>query len=182
MPFSAEEFLNSNYTETNATEYRMVNPGDYLGTIVDKPDGRDYEKIHAKSGVSRKLDDNGSEREIYWMFLKVPFELTAPHDSTAHGRIVSATIFLDVLQPDDSRVRAGTHKAGELDFGDDRNVALGKLREALGQNNPGEAWGPKMLAGKQAIVHVEHELNKSNGRVFPAVTRCARYEGVVPGQ
>ena len=35
---------------------------------------------------------------------------------------------------------------GRIALGENRNVKLGKLREALGQNNAG-AWAPRMLVG-----------------------------------
>ena len=37
--------------------------------------------------------------------------------------------------------------SGALAFGANKNVKLGKLREALGQNNPGQSWNIQMLAG-----------------------------------
>ena len=37
--------------------------------------------------------------------------------------------------------------AGNLTFGPNQNIKLGKLREALGQNVPGQSWNVNMLAG-----------------------------------
>lgn len=54
-----------------------------------------------------------------------------------------------------------------LEFGKNKNVGLGKLREALGQND-GKPWAPTMLIGQPATVNVKHRLG-SEGGVFAEV-------------
>lgn len=69
----------------------------------------------------------------------------------ATGREVSTcrqTIFLDMLEN------------GALDLGKGRNVNLGRLREAVGQNTG--AWSPAMLEGSVARVRIEHRINDGN--------------------
>ena len=56
---------------------------------------------------------------------------------------------------------------GQLEFGVNKNVALGKLREAFGQND-GKPWSPLMMMGQPAIVNVKHRLG-SEGGTFPEV-------------
>lgn len=58
---------------------------------------------------------------------------------------------------------------GGLDMGKGKNVGLGKLREALGQNTPGQPWSPGMLSGQVAIIKVEHRAGKSPGEVYAGV-------------
>lgn len=70
---------------------------------------------------------------------------------------VRQTIWLDVTAQ------------GGLDMGKGKNVGLGKLREALGQNKPGQAWAPGMLVGQVAQVQVGHRSGKEPGEVFADV-------------
>jgi len=58
---------------------------------------------------------------------------------------VRQTLFLDMTD------------GGGLDLSQGKNVQLGKLREALGQNGPG-AWSPSMLDGNVAKVRVSHRM------------------------
>ena len=62
--------------------------------------------------------------------------------------------------------------------GDDKNVSLGQLRSALGQNNPGQQWTPEMLRNGRALCHI----GPKKGR-FQNITRVARLPGqAAPGQ
>lgn len=58
------------------------------------------------------------------------------------------SIFLDITE------------SGGLDMSKGKNVQLGKLREALGQNGPG-AWSPSMIEGNVARVKIAHRLYES---------------------
>lgn len=58
---------------------------------------------------------------------------------------------------------------GGLDMGKGKNVGLGKLREALGQNRPGQAWMPGMLVGGVALVSIKHRAGKEAGEIFADV-------------
>ena len=55
-------------------------------------------------------------------------------------------------------------------MGKNKNVQLGKLREALGQNGPG-AWSFGMLEGASGIVRIEHR--EWNDSVFADVKGVA---------
>lgn len=41
---------------------------------------------------------------------------------------------------------------GAWDFGPNKNVQLGQLREALGQNKPGQPWSPLMMRGAGPVL------------------------------
>ena len=56
---------------------------------------------------------------------------------------------------------------GSLAFGKNKNVGLGKLRDALGQNT-GAPWSPTQLLGQPATVNIKHRLG-SEGGVFSEV-------------
>lgn len=59
---------------------------------------------------------------------------------------VKQSIFLDITPN------------GSLDLSSGKNIGLGRLRDAVGQNTPAP-WTPAMLIGQQAIVKVEHRIN-----------------------
>jgi hypothetical protein len=52
---------------------------------------------------------------------------------------------------------------GDLDYSKGKNVGLGRLREALGQNQPGQAWSPAALKGAgPAMLVVTERPDKDN--------------------
>lgn len=54
-----------------------------------------------------------------------------------------------------------------LDMGEGRNVGLGKLRAAVGQNDPTQPWAFRMLIGQVFSAEVEHRQDKNDkDRVF----------------
>lgn len=69
---------------------------------------------------------------------------------------VRQSIFLDV------------NEGGMLDLGKGKNVQLGRLREALGQNNGG-AWSPNMIVGNMVMGLVTQRLvtTDSEGNELP---------------
>lgn len=62
---------------------------------------------------------------------------------------------------------------GGLDMGKGKNVGLGKLRDALGQNAPGKPWMPGMLVGQVAMVKIKHRSGKEPGEIFADVKEVA---------
>jgi hypothetical protein len=54
-----------------------------------------------------------------------------------------------------------------------KNVSLGKLREAVGQNKPGKPWSPAHLNGAQLDVLVTHRADKDTGDIYAEVKRVA---------
>jgi hypothetical protein len=96
---------------------------------------------------------------------KVPMEITDERAKALVKRdriVVYYDMFLDL------------DKNGHLDTGEDKNVRLGALREALGQNTtPGwtmqNLWGAGPFIGK-----VAHKTDEKRDDVFAKVTRVAR--------
>lgn len=50
-------------------------------------------------------------------------------------------------------------ESGQIDLGKGRNVGLGRIREALGLNTPGEPFSFNMLQGRTAKVNVTHRVD-----------------------
>lgn len=143
--FNPDTFLNSTFTDANDTQYIPVPEGEWQAT-VDK--------------VEAKVVGQENPRPV----LNVIWKVTDPAVQQVTGRAensVRQTIWLDVTE------------SGGLDFGKGKNVGLGKLRDALGQNTPGKPWAPGMLVGGVACVKVKHSIDKRDG-----VTINAEVSGV----
>lgn len=115
--FDPDLFMSQEVEQEMETKYTPVPDGDYISTID--------EKIELK-------EVNGSPVIDLYHVIDAP-ELA---ESMGMERIsVKQSLFLDI------------DSGGALAFGANKNVKLGKLREALGQNNPGQGWNINMLAG-----------------------------------
>ncbi len=83
-----------------------------------------------------------------YVILDVTWNIDDDSVVTATGRdknTARQSIFLDMTD------------AGGIDMGPGKNIQLGKLREAIGQNGPG-AWSPSMILGNVAKIRVAHRL------------------------
>lgn len=92
------------------------------------------------------------QQKEYWL-IDVTWVVTdqASIDATQRQEpTVRQSIFVD-FTPD-----------GGLASGTGKNVQLGKLREALNQNQKGKPWSPGMIVGATANVDVAHEMYKEN--------------------
>lgn len=62
------------------------------------------------------------------------------------------------------RIFLDTEKDGSLSFGPNKNVRLGRTREAVGQNDPKKPWTFNMLRGAgPVLLKVSHRFNKQTG-------------------
>lgn len=62
---------------------------------------------------------------------------------------------------------------GALSVGEGKNVSLGRVREALGQNS-GADWNPGMLKGGVAKVKVVPDINKNTGDDYGKVVAVTK--------
>lgn len=100
-----------------------------------------------------------------WMRLDVVYEVDDPTVKAELGRekvTISQGIMLD-RTPE-----------GGLDYSKGRNVILGRLREAVGLNTPGQPFSFRMLVGKPLQIVVSHKPSTRPGAqpgdVFEDVT------------
>jgi len=144
----AEQFMSSGTTSAHSTERSLVPAGQYLLTILDDVGAEEYKTIHMRKGVGQSRD--GEPRP--WMLMNVPMQiqqrLDDPSDQSCQGRLVTYTLFLD-LETNGEEILG-------LDTAPGANIKLGKLRDAVGQNNEGEAWNPHMLGGNAVTGDVRH--------------------------
>jgi len=83
--------------------------------------------------------------------LEVTWRIDAPGDDLANEKPVRQSVWLDVNA-------SGTG----LDYSEGKNVNLGRLREAVGQNSKGQMWAPAMLEGQPATILVDHQIREGD--------------------
>lgn len=124
--FDVNAFQNAQFTDANSTEYVPVPEGEFLA-VVDKYDIRPLSTGSVVMDVTWKIDD-----------------ATVAAETGMDNPTVRQTVWLDI------------NESGSLEFAKGKNVGLGRLREALGQNLSGQAWSFGMILGQVAKVRVSH--------------------------
>lgn len=147
--FNPDVFLQQTTSEEMETHFRPCPPGDWRAIIDD---------VSARRGVSEKGNA--------WTMLNVTWEVLdgEPKQATGLERVlVRQSLFLDL------------NEDGSLASGVNKNVRLGKLRDAVGQNTGGP-WSPAMLKGAgPALIHVVHDANPNDPEDIRAeVTRVVK--------
>lgn len=99
-------------------------------------------------------------------FLDIVWNLDEPELAQRMNRdkvTVRQSVFLDVAD-------------GKIASGPNQNVDLGRVREAVGQNQPGKPWSPAMLRGAgPAKVMVSQRPDKDDpSKVYSDVKKVAR--------
>lgn len=145
--FNPETFMDSVVTGASATSVTPIPAGEYSAVI---------DEIKPRS-VNRKDGSQGLALDITWQVLN-------PELAAQLGRekiIARQSLLLD------------TTPAGTLDLGKDRNVQLGKVRAAVGQNNPNEPWKPANLRGAgPAKILISHRPDqRDSSMIYAEVTR-----------
>lgn len=73
------------------------------------------------------------------------------------------------------RIFLDMNEDGSIAFGPNKNVRLGRVREAVDQNNPKKKWNFNMLRGAGPVaIMVDHKFNKAGEGPFANVTRIAK--------
>ena len=137
--FDEDAFMSSTSEGEMSTEFTPVPVGEYQAIV---------KKVGTRSGEGEK----GA-----WAMLDVTWAIDdagVTEETGMDNPSVRQSIFLDITE------------SGGLDMGKGKNIGLGRLREALGQNT-GAAWSPTMLEGNVATVSVDHRLYE--GRTFADV-------------
>ena len=109
--------------------------GESSTQYVPDPEG-EYAAVIGR--VQGRSTPNGNALiEVSWIIDK-------PGEELADQKQVRQTVWLDITE------------SGSLDMSQGKNVPLGRLRAAVGQNAPGQMWSPNMLEGSPAMILVEH--------------------------
>jgi hypothetical protein len=135
--FNADQFMQTEVEGQLETEFTPIPEGEYQGVIKE---------------IKPDTTAKGSPfLEVIWIIDDQSVrDLIGMDEPTTRQ-----TVWLDI------------NEQGGLDFGKNKNVGLGKLREALGQNT-GAPWSPLMLIGRPATVNIKHRMG-SEGGVFAEV-------------
>jgi len=141
MSFDANRFLNTVYTEAFDTKRPLMPEGDWRCYIQGVDVGAGNKEDTVLMRITLVFDDE---------------ELAKRPEFEGREKItMNTTIFIDV----DKETGLIKHAGG-------MNWQLGQVRAAAGQNNPGVAWNPNMLAERgPMIVSVYHtEIKKEDDK------------------
>jgi hypothetical protein len=161
MPFDPTKFATQTFTSALSTEYAVPPEGEFplqIGSFDEKSWFR----------VQTFKNDDGTEREA--VAFEIPMEILDENVRVQMGRdkvISRYRGFIDFVNGD---------TGGELDFSEGKNVKLGRLREVLGQNQPGQPWNFQMLAGRGPFMgyHKVTSDKKDPDRKYGEITRVTK--------
>jgi len=132
MTFNADAFMSTEVEGELDTEFTPIPEAEYQALIKE-----------IKPGTTQK---GSTFMEIIWIVDSQEVrDLLGLEEPTTRQ-----TVWLDFTE------------AGALEFGKNKNVSLGRLREALGQNT-GAPWKPTDLLGQVATVDIKHRLGDKGG-------------------
>lgn len=134
MTLNTEEFLQTTTSEVLDDHLDPCPPGEWLA-LAGKPEVRDFEY---KSGD--RAGETGYRMVIKWDIQDEEAKKAVDRETLS----VTQSILLD-LTPD----------GNGLDMGKGKNIGLGQIRTALGQNQPGQQWSPAMIEGQVAKIKVK---------------------------
>jgi hypothetical protein len=139
VSFNPELFLNQTSDQANSTEYVLIPVGEYVG-VIGPISADSFKSFDIKKGEN-------AGKKAYRLDLKIDLndETGALKELLGRAPSVTAGIMLDIKAD------------GSLEFGKGRNVQLGRLREAVGQNSTGRPWSFGHLAGQPVKIKVVHD-------------------------
>lgn len=142
--FDPNQFLEMSTTDANSTVSTPVPAGEFVAFV---------EKIEARPWQSSKdPSKSGMALDILWNIDDAGVKQFLERDKVT----VKQGVMLDVTPE------------GGLDMGKGKNVTLGRLREAVGLNAPGQPFSFRMLEGKAARVKVSHRSDPQRPEIVYA--------------
>lgn len=132
--FNAEEFMNAVYTEATSTRIPVLPVGRYTGVIR-------FPETPIASGTSERTGQP-------WWRLDLFLDIVTPIEYAK--RSVRTGIMLDI------------NERGLLDNSEDRNIRLGRLREAAGLNDPKVPFKLRDLEGRIVAFQLDHRVDASD--------------------
>lgn len=152
--FDPDQFMNTTVEGELDTKRPVLPSGQYPGQI---------EKITPRSGTISKGDNVGKTWASFNVLIEVQDE-ALKQELNQEKLFVNHNVFLDLDENEQLDMRKG------------KNVALGKLRDAVGQND-GSPWSPNMLLGQPVQVDVTVGVNPNTGDEMNNVRAVSKYEG-----
>lgn len=149
--FDPNTFLEMSVTDSNDTVSVPVPVGEYLA-IAEKVDVRPWQSKSDPSKAGMALD-------IQWSVDDANVKQLLGRDKVT----VKQGIMLDVTD------------SGGLDMGKGKNISLGRLREAINKNQPGQPFSFKMVEGQMARIAVKHRSDpQDSSKIYAEVAAVAR--------
>jgi len=142
--FDPQSFMTQETSDQMDTKFTPIPAGEYPAMIkgIDarqQPSTKDPSEVWTILDVTYAIDDEGVREE------------TGLPEPT-----IRQSIFLDL------------NESGQLDTGKGKNVNLGRLREATGLNQAGQAFSFQQLVGQACIVAVKHNPDKNDPEIIYA--------------
>ncbi len=135
--FDADAFMNSNVDAPMQTQMQKVPEGEYQAMIDNFENASAIRTVETKNGPKQVMT-------VPFVIQDVNLQQKMKRDRIVHRE----DFWLDF------------DENGRLATGPDSNINLGRLRAALGQNAPGQPWGPNMLKGAGPLmIVVKHKPN-----------------------
>ncbi len=134
--FDAEAFLQTEMEGAMSTTFMIPPANDWPGTI-------------SKLSTRKFKDNDGNDRAV----MEVQWSIEDANCHNGQKCFAKQTHWLD-FKFENNMVT--------LDFDEGKNVSLGLLREALGQNKEKGKWSPGMLLGQSAKIKVGHRPDKTD--------------------
>jgi len=131
MSFDADSFLSAAVSGANSTKIIPCPIGEYPGVI---------EKIAARQWQSKDGTQTGVALDVTWLV-----EDDGAKQATGRDTVqVRQGIMLDL------------DANGNIDMSEGKNVPLGRLRAAVGLNDPSQSFSFQQLPGQMAKIKVGH--------------------------
>lgn len=143
--FNPEDFKGSTTTEQGSTSVTPCPTGEWVAKV---------EKVDFRQAAGKK------DPSQTYTFGDITYEVDNDEVRRVCDRekvTVRQSIIVDVA-PDGK----------SLDMAKGKNVGLNRVRDAVGQNVPGQPWAPSMLEGKILKVKVKHRADENDPTILYA--------------
>ena len=134
MSFNPDLFLQQSVDAANDTKKIPCPVGEFTAVA---------EEVKARPWQSKDGTQSGLALDIIWSIDDANVKTQLDRDQVK----VKQGIMLDLTE------------SGALDMGKGKNIGLGRLREAVGLNVPGQPFSPMMIQGRLAKVKVTHRVD-----------------------
>lgn len=130
-----EEFLSGTVEGASSTQLKPIPAGEFRAVC----DNVELKSFEYKKGD--RAGETGYRLVLVWHIDDEGLKAELGRNPT-----MQQSIFLDM-------------KGDSLDMSEGKNVTLGRVRQAVGQNEPGKPWSPLMLKGAVAVLSIKQEVD-----------------------
>lgn len=142
MDFDADQFMTETVDQPLETEFKLCPTGEYRA-MIDTFTSEAIENFDFEYKRGPQAGQPGSMKKF-----TCPFVIDDAAAAAILNRdrvIVTKQMILDIDKD-----------TGRLDFGTNKNIELGRIRDAVGQNNPGPWTIGNLRGAGPVMVKVEH--------------------------